>query len=65
MEQFDFILVGGGIVGAAVSYKISKAYPEAKVVLIEKESGLAQDPSRRAPASTAMPRCSTLPATTE
>ena len=42
MEQFDFILVGGGIVGAAVSYKIAKAYPEAKVVLIEKESALAQ-----------------------
>ncbi|HAG34678.1 MAG TPA: L-2-hydroxyglutarate oxidase [Cryomorphaceae bacterium] len=47
MEQFDFILVGGGIVGAAVSYKIAKAYPEAKVVLIEKEFGLAQHQTGR------------------
>lgn len=41
MEHYDFILVGGGIVGAAVAYKLGKAYPEAKIVLIEKESALA------------------------
>lgn len=38
---FDITIVGGGIVGAATAYKIQKAYPHFKVLLLEKEKELA------------------------
>lgn len=38
---FDVTIVGGGIVGAATAYKIQKAYPTFKVLLLEKEDHLA------------------------
>lgn len=38
---FDFAIVGGGIVGAATAYKLSVAYPNARIVLLEKEKHLA------------------------
>jgi L-2-hydroxyglutarate oxidase len=41
MKNFDIIIVGGGIVGAATMYKIQKAYPSKSILLIEKEKGLA------------------------
>jgi (S)-2-hydroxyglutarate dehydrogenase len=41
MEKFDVIVVGGGIVGAATMYKIQMAYPNKSILLVEKESGLA------------------------
>lgn len=42
MEQhFDIIIIGGGIVGAATMYKIQLAYPDKKILLLEKEKGLA------------------------
>ena len=47
MEQYDFIVVGGGIVGAAVYYKLATAHPEAKIVLLEKESALASHQTGR------------------
>ena len=47
MEQYDFIVVGGGIVGAAVYYKLAAAHPEAKIVLLEKESALASHQTGR------------------
>lgn len=47
MEQYDFIVVGGGIVGAAVAHKLAQAYPEAKVAVLEKEGGLAQHQTGR------------------
>ena len=47
MDNYDFILVGGGIVGSAVAYKLGTAYPEAKIVLIEKESALASHQTGR------------------
>ena len=40
-NSFDVIIVGGGIVGAATMYKIQLAYPNKKILLLEKESGLA------------------------
>ena len=40
-NSFDVIIVGGGIVGAATMYKIQMAYPNKKILLLEKESGLA------------------------
>lgn len=40
-NSFDLIIVGGGIVGAATWYKIQKAHPKLRVLLLEKESRLA------------------------
>ncbi len=39
--RYDVAIIGGGIVGAATFYKMQKAYPHLKMVLIEKEDMLA------------------------
>lgn len=39
--MFDFAIVGGGIVGAATAYKLQLKYPDASILLIEKEKELA------------------------
>ena len=38
---FDIAIIGGGIVGAATFYKFQSRYPDLSIVLIEKESVLA------------------------
>ncbi|MEM9053679.1 MAG: L-2-hydroxyglutarate oxidase [Bacteroidota bacterium] len=40
-QVFDVAIVGGGIVGAATFYKMQLRHPELKLILIEKEKGLA------------------------
>lgn len=40
-STFDFIVIGGGIVGTAAAYKLSLKYPDRKIALLEKESDLA------------------------
>ena len=37
-KMFDVCIVGGGIVGAATAYSFQQAYPDLKVLLIEKEN---------------------------
>ena len=39
--NFDIIIIGGGIVGAATFYKLQKQFPEKKIAIIEKEKNLA------------------------
>lgn len=39
--SFDIAVVGGGIVGAATAYRLSQRYPQAAIVLVEKEKRLA------------------------
>jgi L-2-hydroxyglutarate oxidase len=39
--NFDFVVVGGGIVGAATMYKLAKAFPDKKIALVEKENLLS------------------------
>lgn len=38
---YDVAIIGGGIVGAATFYKFQSRYPDLSIVLIEKETGLA------------------------
>lgn len=40
--MYDFIIIGGGIVGMSTAWQLKKAYPDHKIVLLEKESGPAQ-----------------------
>ena len=35
--DFDVIIVGGGIVGAATLYQLQQRYPDRKMLLVEKE----------------------------
>lgn len=41
MEQFDWVIVGGGIVGAATFYEMQRRHPDARMLLLEKMSALA------------------------
>lgn len=40
-QTYDVIIIGGGIVGAATLYRIQEAYPDKKILLLEKEKALA------------------------
>jgi L-2-hydroxyglutarate oxidase len=40
-NTFDFVIVGGGIVGTATAFKLSLKYPKRKIALLEKETDLA------------------------
>ena len=37
---FDFVLIGGGIIGTATAYKLSEKHPGKTIALIEKEQAL-------------------------
>ncbi|MGD8426727.1 MAG: L-2-hydroxyglutarate oxidase [Balneolaceae bacterium] len=39
--QYDFIIVGAGIVGLSTAYKLSKAYPDLDILVLEKEDKIA------------------------
>jgi len=40
-SRYDVAVVGGGIVGLAVAYRLSRRHPDLRLVLLEKEDGLA------------------------
>ncbi len=42
MRTYDLAIIGGGIVGVSSAWQFKRRYPDAAVVLIEKEAGLAQ-----------------------
>lgn len=46
-KVFDFIVVGGGIVGTATAYKLSRKYPGKSIALIEKEKELGSHQTGR------------------
>ncbi len=46
-KTFDFIVIGGGIVGLASARRLQQVYPKAKVALVEKESAVAQHQTGR------------------
>ena len=41
-DYFDITIVGGGIVGSATFYQLQRKFSDQKIVLLEKESSLAQ-----------------------
>ena len=46
-NTFDFIIVGGGIIGASTAYKLRKKNPKAKILIIDKESQFASHQTGR------------------
>lgn len=46
-KTFDFVLIGGGIVGAATAYKLSLKFPKKSIALIEKEQELGSHQTGR------------------
>ena len=40
--MWDFIIIGGGILGFSTAMQLQKAYPEKRMLVLEKESGPAQ-----------------------
>lgn len=40
-SRYDVAVIGGGILGTATAMQLAKAYPKLRVVVLEKESGLA------------------------
>ncbi|MCX7728535.1 MAG: L-2-hydroxyglutarate oxidase [Bacteroidia bacterium] len=43
----DIAIIGGGIIGCAVAYKMSNYFPDKKIILIEKEKELAKHQTGR------------------
>ncbi|MEQ8663238.1 MAG: L-2-hydroxyglutarate oxidase, partial [Gammaproteobacteria bacterium] len=44
-RQFDFLVIGAGIVGLATARRLQQAHPGARVGVLEKESGIARHQS--------------------
>src|SRR5271168_3214481 len=44
-SRYDVIIIGGGIVGLAVALETTKRYPRLRLLLLEKENGVAQHQS--------------------
>jgi len=42
LNEYDIVLIGGGIVGVSTAWKLKQYYPDATILLIEKESFLAK-----------------------
>jgi (S)-2-hydroxyglutarate dehydrogenase len=47
MQSADVAIIGGGIVGLATGYQLARLFPQKKVVLFEKEAGLAEHQTGR------------------
>ncbi len=41
MKHYDLILIGGGIVGVSTAWKLKQRYPDAAILLVEKEASPA------------------------
>ena len=40
MDKVDVVIIGGGIVGLATGYELSKLYPNFKITILEKDEKL-------------------------
>ena len=41
MRQADVVIIGAGIVGLATAYQLTRKFPQLRIVMLEKETGLA------------------------
>lgn len=39
--MYDFVIIGGGIIGMSTAMQLNEIYPDARIALLEKESGPA------------------------
>ncbi len=44
---FDFTIVGAGMVGLSTAYKLSETWPDARILILEKENGVARHQTGR------------------
>ena len=44
---YDFVIVGGGIIGISVGMQLAKKYPKSKIAILEKEDSLAKHQTGR------------------
>ena len=47
MNTYDFVVIGGGIVGVSTAWQLKTQYPDARILLIEKENALARHQTGR------------------
>ncbi|MHB1307509.1 MAG: L-2-hydroxyglutarate oxidase [Limisphaerales bacterium] len=47
MEAYDYVVIGGGIVGCSTAFHLGESFPGARVLLIEKEAGPARHQTGR------------------
>ena len=39
--MYDFVIIGGGIIGMSTAMQLIEIYPDARIALLEKEAGTA------------------------
>lgn len=47
MEQLDIVIIGAGVVGLATAAELSKRFPHASIIVLERHSKFGQDTSSR------------------
>lgn len=46
--MYDFVIIGGGIIGMSTAMQLIEIYPDARIALLEKEAGPARPAIRLA-----------------
>ena len=47
--QYDYLIVGGGIVGLSCAWQLQKRYPHASILLLEKEKEIEKKVAKPLP----------------